>query len=52
MELSQKPKAFSGFFIAHLKSTSNSENFEIKYESHTLSISKIIDCERDVYLTV
>ena len=30
MILSQKPKAFSGFFIEFLKSTSNSEYFDKK----------------------
>ena len=53
MKLSQKPKTFSNFFIAFLKSTSNSEHFEEKKsESHSLSISGIIDSERGGYLNV
>ena len=49
IQLSQIPKTFSVFFIAFLKSKSNSEYFEIKGESHSLRISEIIDAERGVY---
>ena len=53
MQLSQKPKTFSGFFIPFLKSKSNSVYSEKKInESHRLSISEIIDCERDGYLII
>ena len=51
-KLSEKRKPFSGFFIAVLKCTSNSEYFEKKDESYTLSISEIIDCERGAYVNV
>ena len=51
-QLSEKPKTFSGFFIAFLKSTSKSEYVEKRYESHRLNISKIIDCEKGCYLNV
>ena len=41
--LSLKPKTFSGFFIAFLKSIWNGEHFEKKGESSSLIISEIID---------
>ena len=40
-QISLKPKPFSGFFIASLKSTLNLEYFEKKDESHSLSITEI-----------
>ena len=49
MHLSPKPKTFSGFFIASMKSTLNSEYFEKKDQSHRLSITEIIDCETGSY---
>ena len=49
MQISQKPKTFSGFFIAAMKSTLNSEYFEKKDQSHSLSITEIIDCETGSY---
>ena len=49
MHLSRKPKPFSGFFIASLKCTLNSEYFEKKDQSHSLSFTEIIDCETDSY---
>ena len=45
MQISPKPKTFSGFFIASMKSTLDSEYFEKKDQSHSLSITEIIDCE-------
>ena len=36
MEISPKPKTFSQFFIASMKSTLNSEYFEKKDQSHLL----------------
>ena len=36
-------KTFSGFFIASMKSTLNSEYFLKKDQSHSLSITEIID---------
>ena len=49
MQISPKPKTFSVFFIASLKSTLNFEYFEKKYQSHSLSITEIIDCETVSY---
>ena len=44
MQISTKPKIFSRFFIASMKSTLNSEYFEKKDQYHSLSITEIIDC--------
>ena len=49
MQISPKPKTFSGFFISSMKSTLNSEYFEKKDQSHSLSITEIIDCETGSY---
>ena len=49
MLISPKPKTFSQFFIASMKSTLNSEYFEKKDQSHSLSITEIIDCETGSY---
>ena len=49
MQISPKPKTFSQFFIASMKSTLNSEYFEKKDQSHSLSITEIIDCENGSY---
>ena len=49
MQISPKLKAFSQFFIASMKSTLNSEYFEKKDQSHSLSITEIIDCETGSY---
>ena len=46
MQLSEKLKKFSRFFIVPLKCTSNSKYCEKRDESHSLHISEIIDCER------
>ena len=43
MQTSPKPKPFSLFFIASMKSTLNSEYFEKEDQSHSLSITEIID---------
>ena len=45
MKISRKLKTFSGFFIAFLKSTLNLEYFKRKDQSHSLSITEIINCE-------
>ena len=37
MQISPKPKTFSQFFIASMKSTLNSEYFEKKDQSHSLT---------------
>ena len=50
--LSQKQKNFSGIFIAFIKSTLNLEHFDKKSESHSFSISQIIDSEGGGYLNV
>ena len=50
--LSQKPKTFSGFFIAFLKCAWNIEHFQQKDEYPSLIISEIIDAERRGYLNV
>ena len=52
VQFSQKPKAFSQFSIAFLKMHQIVSILKKKYESHRLSISKIIDSERGVYLNV
>ena len=49
MQISQKPKTFCGLFIASMKSTLNCEYFEKKDQSHSLSITEIIDCETGSY---
>ena len=49
MQISPKPKSFSIFFIASMKSTLNSEYFEKKDQSHSVSITEIIDCESGSY---
>ena len=49
MQISTKPKSFSRFFIASMKSTLNSEYFEKKDQSHSLTITEIIDCETGSY---
>ena len=50
--LSQKPKTFSGFFIAFLKCAWNIEHFQQKDEYPSLIIFEIIDAERRGYLNV
>ena len=49
MQISQKLQPFSQFFIPSMKSTLNSEYFEKKDQSHSLSITEIIDCETGSY---
>ena len=49
MQISPKPKTFSRFFIPSMKSTLNSEYFEKKDQSPSLSITEIIDCETGSY---
>ena len=50
--LSQKQKAFTGFFIAFPKCALNLKHFEKKYEYSRLVISEVIDSERAGYLKV
>ena len=49
MQIFSKPNTFSQFFIASMKSTLNSEYFEKKDQSHSLSITEIIDCKTGSY---
>ena len=49
MQISPKPKTFSEFCIASMKSRLNSEYFEKKDQSHSLSITEIIDCKTGSY---
>ena len=49
MQISPKPKTFSLCFISSMKSTLNSEYFDKKDQSHSLSITEIIDCETGSY---
>ena len=49
MQISPKPQTFSGFFIASMKSTLNSEYYEKKDQSQSLSITEIIECETGSY---
>ena len=44
-----KTKNFSLFFIASMKSRLISEYFEKKGQSHSLSITELIDCETGSY---
>ena len=52
MQISQQLKTFSGFFIAFLKCTLNLQYFEKKDQSHSLSITEIINSETSSYLKV
>ena len=46
MQLFEKRKKFSEFFVAYVDSTSNFEHFERKDDRHNQSISEITDCEK------
>ena len=46
MQLSEKRKTFSEFFVPFLESTSNFKHFEKKDDRHTYFISEITECER------
>ena len=50
LQLSEKLKTFSQFFIAFLESTLNFEHFEKKDEPHSSSIYEVTDSERHAYL--
>ena len=45
-ELSQKPKTFSQYFYAFLKSSLNFEHFQKKDDSHRWGISKFTESEK------
>ena len=49
MQISPKPKSFSEFCFASMKSTLNSEYFKTNDQSHSLSITEIIDREPGSY---
>ena len=49
MQISTKPLTSSPFFNASMKSTLNSEYFEKKDQSPSLSFTEIIDCETGSY---
>ena len=51
-QISLKPKTFSGFFIALIKSTLNLEYFEKEDQSHSLSDTEINNCKTSSYLSV
>ena len=44
MQLSEKPKSFSEFFVRFLDSIVNFEYFEKKHDGHTSCIAEITDC--------
>ena len=46
MQLSEKRKTFSEFFVPFLESTSNFKHFEKKDDRHTYFLSEITECER------
>ena len=50
MQTSLKLKTCSRFFIAFVKSTLNLEYFEKKDQSHSLSITEVINCETGNHL--
>ena len=52
MQTSLKLKTCSRFFIAFLKSTLNLVYFEAKDQSHSLSLTEIINSETGSYLNV
>ena len=51
-QISRKAQTFSGLFVTFLKSTLNFEYFEKKDQSHSLSITEIINCETGSYLNI
>ena len=52
MDTSLELKTCSRFSIAFVKSTLNLEKFEKRDQSHSLTITEIINCETDSYLNV
>ena len=50
MQLSEKLKIFSEFFIAFSKSRTNFKHFENRFKSQSVCISEIIDFEKRGYL--
>ena len=52
MQISQKLKTFSGFFIPFLKSSLNLEYFEREDQSHSLSITEVSTWETSSCLNI
>ena len=52
MQTSLKLKTCARFSLACLKYTLNLDHFETKDQSHSLSITEIINCEPGSYLNV
>ena len=48
IQLSQKQKTFSQFFVAFLKSGTNFQYLEKKYDPHRVCVSEIMDSENVV----
>ena len=52
LELSQKLKTFSQFFLPFSKSSLNFEHFQKQDEGHSLFICEATACEKRVYIYV
>ena len=52
LELSQKLKTFSQFFLPFWKSSLNFEHFQKKDDAHSLFICEATACEKRVYIYV
>ena len=52
LELSQKLKTFSQFFLPFSKSMLNFEHFQKKDDAHNLFICEATACEKRVYIYV
>ena len=52
MQLSQKLKTFSQFFLPFSKSRLNSEHFQKKDDAHSLFVCGATACEKRVYIYV
>ena len=46
MQISEKRKSFSEFFVRFQESTSNFKHFEKKDDGHSQCVSGITDCEK------
>ena len=52
LELSQKLKTFSEFFLPFSKSSLNFEHFQKQDDAHSLFICEATACEKRVYIYV
>ena len=52
LELSQKLKTFSQFFLPFSKSSLNFEHFQKQDDAHSLLICEATACEKRVYIFV